>query len=70
MHYVTTEDGYILELHRIPGGPKSPPRKGKKVCFIVHGLSVSSMTFVLSGKNHALGAYSFFKLIKTGFETK
>lgn len=52
---MTTDDGYILELHRISGGPKSPPKKGKKVCLLVHGLFFSSVTFLISGPNHALG---------------
>lgn len=55
MHFVTTEDNYILELHRINGGPKSPPRNGKKVCFLMHGLVFSSISFVFSGPDHALG---------------
>lgn len=54
-HYVTTEDGYILQLHRIAGGPTSPPRPGKKVCFFMHGLLDSSAAAVLSGPNNALG---------------
>lgn len=55
IHHATTEDGYILELHRIVGGPKSPPSKGKKVYFLMHGLIFSSAAFVLSGPNRALG---------------
>lgn len=49
VHHVTTEDGYILELHRISGSPKCPPRKGKKVCFLLHGVLDSSAAWVLSG---------------------
>lgn len=55
VHYATTEDGYILQLHRIAGGPKSPPEKGKKVVFMMHALMLSSASFVLSGPEHALG---------------
>lgn len=55
MHSVTTDDGYILEMHRIAGGRKYPPKKGKKVCFLQHGLLDSSATWILSGPNHALG---------------
>lgn len=55
-HHVTTEDGYILQLHRIAGGPKSPPRPGKKVCFYMHGILDSSAGIILSGpQNSALG---------------
>lgn len=55
VHYVTTEDGYILELHRIAGGYKSPARKGKKVVFLQHGLLDTSATWILTRPNHALG---------------
>lgn len=55
IHHATTEDGYILELHRIVGGPKSPPSKGKKVCFLMHGLIFSSAAFVISRPNRGLG---------------
>lgn len=67
---MTTEDGYILELHRISGGPKSPPRKGKRVCFLMHGLVFSSITFVFSGPDHALGWHlKLLNLISVKFNT-
>jgi len=53
-HSVITEDGYILQLHRISGGPKSPPKSGKKVCFIQHGILDSSGSSVLAGPNQGL----------------
>lgn len=52
IHHVTTEDGYILQLHRIAGGPKSAPTKGKKVCLLMHALMLSSAAFILSGANN------------------
>lgn len=55
VHYVTTEDGYILELHRIAGGSKSPARMGKRVVFLQHGLLDTSATWILTRPNHALG---------------
>lgn len=57
LHHITTEDGYILELHRISGGPKSPPKKGKKVALLMHGILDSSATWVLTGPNKGLGLY-------------
>lgn len=42
-------------MHRITGGKKYPTRKGKKVCFLQHGLFDSSATWVLSGPGHGLG---------------
>ena len=59
MHPVTTEDGYILMLHRIPypKGRNSGPT-GRPV-FILHGLVLSSAVFVLLPSKKALGN-SFF----------
>lgn len=62
-HYVTTEDGYVLELHRISGSPKSPPKKGKKVVFLQHGLLDSSATWVLAGPNRGLGLCNTFSIL-------
>lgn len=63
-HFITTEDGYIVQTHRISGGPNSPPAKGKKVCLFMHALMLSSSTFVISGPDHSLGLiilnFSFF----------
>lgn len=64
IHHVVTEDGYILELHRIAGGSKSPAKKGKKVCFLQHGLLDSSATWVLTGPEHGLG----YKLSDEGYD--
>lgn len=53
-HYVTTPDGYILKVFRIPGSPKDPARPGKKVVFIQHGLLCSSADWVVLGKDKAI----------------
>merc|ERR1719430_1633951 len=39
-HYVTTEDGYILGLHRIPASSDSAP-----VVYLQHGLTSSSSSW-------------------------
>jgi len=56
-HIVTTEDGYMLTLHRIPGdGP---------VVFCQHGLEDSSATWVLAGPDHGgIG----FRLAEQGYD--
>lgn len=55
VHEVTTNDGYILQMHRITGGPKSPPQKGKTPVLLMHGLLDSSATWVIMRPNHGLG---------------
>jgi len=55
-HWVTTEDGYILEMHRIPYGKHSPPSPNKSVVFMLHGLLASSHDWILTpiGLGYAL----------------
>ncbi|XP_033217120.1 lipase 3-like [Belonocnema kinseyi] len=48
-HDVTTQDGYILSIHRIPGGPKSPVTPGKPAVVLIHGLFAASDIWVLRG---------------------
>ncbi|XP_057375192.1 gastric triacylglycerol lipase-like [Daphnia carinata] len=52
---VTTEDGYILEVHRIPGrkGQTSDLGTGKPV-FLQHGLLCSSADWLISPSNRSL----------------
>lgn len=60
-HRVTTEDGYVLQMHRIPAGRRSarrsgdPNAKGKKAILAVHGLVGSSGDFVIMGPERSLG---------------
>jgi len=53
-HRVVTPDGYILGVHRCSGGPRSPPRAGKPVAFLMHGMLSSSADFVLMGPETSL----------------
>lgn len=48
-HNVTTEDGYNLIIHRIPGRPLSDSKKKKEIVFILHGILASSDSWVLYG---------------------
>lgn len=50
-----TSDRYILEIHRIPGSKKSPPRPGKIPVYLQHGLLDSSAGWVIMGTNNSLG---------------
>lgn len=58
---MTTKDGYILSLHRIPRSPKNDPllktfqNSDNKVVLLIPGLFSSSADFVLMGPNKSLG---------------
>ena len=54
-HDVQTADGYILKLHRIPYGLKSPAAPNKPAVFVQHGLLSSSADWVVIGPEKALG---------------
>jgi lysosomal acid lipase/cholesteryl ester hydrolase len=55
-HIITTEDGYILTLFRIPGPSGSSP------VFLQHGLLESSTSWLIPGRNKSLGNYlNYFK---------
>lgn len=53
IHNVTTEDGYILSLHRIPHGRKSRQSKNYPV-FLQHGILDSSATFAMNLPHQSL----------------
>ncbi|CAK1542450.1 unnamed protein product [Leptosia nina] len=57
-HRVTTSDGYILQIYRIPAGRRTARRtdnvKGKKAVLLVHGLLGSSDNFLLMGPDRSL----------------
>jgi len=56
-HVITTDDDYILKIHRIPGdGP---------VIFCQHGLEDSSSTWVLAGPDHGGPG---FRLAEQGYD--
>ncbi|XP_018319706.1 lipase 3-like [Agrilus planipennis] len=52
-HTVTTEDGYILTLHRIPYG-RSGPSENRPAVFVMHGLLSSSADWIISGVDKGL----------------
>lgn len=47
VHSVTTLDGYILEMHRIPSTDTQPAYSGKPVVYLQHGLLCSSADWVM-----------------------
>ncbi|XP_031635022.1 lipase 3-like [Contarinia nasturtii] len=47
-HYITTDDGYILRLYRIPSSPKTVNNsKHNKPILLMHGLTGSSRDYVV-----------------------
>jgi pimeloyl-ACP methyl ester carboxylesterase len=55
-HLVTTQDGYKLEIHRIPyGRDASTKNQVKKVALLQHGLLDSSTTWVMNFPHQSLG---------------
>ncbi|XP_026730889.1 lipase 3-like [Trichoplusia ni] len=66
VHTVTTEDGYILEMHRIPYGrdANNVPNRKKPVVFLMHGLLMSSADFIIMGPSSALA----YILAEEGFD--
>lgn len=59
-HDVVTSDGYILELHRIPGNNNRTDlqKKGRPV-FIQHGLMDTSGRFVATSMENSIGLIYF-----------
>ncbi|XP_015520640.2 lipase 3-like [Neodiprion lecontei] len=53
-HHVTTYDGYILQMHRIPATPTSPAATNKSAVFLMHGLLSSSADWVVMGPGKGL----------------
>jgi len=55
IHYVTTPDGYILTMHRIPYGKQNTDAENRPVVFLQHGLLCSSADWVVATPTKGLG---------------
>ncbi|XP_028170213.1 lipase 3-like [Ostrinia nubilalis] len=65
VHSLTTEDGYILEMHRIPHGRDRNNVPGSRpIVFLMHGLLSSSADWVLTGPGCAFA----YLLAEEGFD--
>lgn len=55
-HYVTTVDGYILAMHRIPYRKVEYSRKAlRPVVLLMPGMTATSNEFVILGPKYAIG---------------
>lgn len=63
-HTIQTEDGYILETHRIPHGKNNAGEPNKPVVFVQHGVLSSSADWVNMGPEKGLG----FLLADAGYD--
>ncbi|CAG4983867.1 unnamed protein product [Colias eurytheme] len=61
---VTTSDGYILEVNRIPRGQNQHDARARPVVFMMHGLTGCSNSYVELGPRYAMG----FNLADAGFD--
>ncbi|KAF2885018.1 hypothetical protein ILUMI_21134 [Ignelater luminosus] len=51
---ITTEDGYLLDIHRIPHGKSQKKRRSQNPVLLVHGLFRSSQDWVFMGAERGL----------------
>jgi lysosomal acid lipase/cholesteryl ester hydrolase len=65
-HKVTTADGYILTLHRIPNGKNAAPAppEGRPVAWLQHGLLSSSSDWLMNTREKAWG----YRLADAGYD--
>jgi lysosomal acid lipase/cholesteryl ester hydrolase len=65
-HTITTKDGYILTVHRIPNGKNAPPvpEGGRPVVWLQHGLICSSADWLLLGPERGLA----YRLADQGYD--
>ncbi|KAI4463814.1 lysosomal acid lipase-related [Holotrichia oblita] len=63
-HYVTTPDGYILVMHRIPHGKVNNHITNRPVVFFMHGLVCNSAVWVNMGPEKSLA----YLLVDVGFD--
>merc|ERR1719175_135758 len=64
VHTVTTPDGYILTIHRIPHGKTNTDPSNRPVVFLSHGLLSSSADWVIATPSKGLG----YMLAEAGYD--
>ncbi|XP_072936744.1 lipase 3-like [Epargyreus clarus] len=64
-HHVTTPDGYILEVIRIPHGRNQTRNNAPRpVVFMMHGLLAAASSFVIRGSEYSIA----YHLVDAGFD--
>ncbi|CAL8131311.1 unnamed protein product [Orchesella dallaii] len=61
---ILSEDGYYSTIYRIPGGPQSPPRKGKRSVLVYHGFGSAAQSWIIQPGSRNLA----FTLADAGYE--
>lgn len=64
VHQVTTRDGYVLTMHRIPHGKEKSKLTKKTPIYLQHGLLCNSASWIIRGSEHSLA----FLLADYGFD--
>lgn len=63
-HFIESEDGYIISLHRIPFSKKVRSLKTERpVALFQHGLLAASDTWLFRGPNKDLGKNYFYHFL-------
>jgi len=67
LHHVTTRDGYILAVHRIPPNNLTKTTQNRRVVLIMHGLLGCSMDWVITGRNRSIGIKKSISFLNLSF---
>lgn len=61
---IKTEDGYLLEIQRIPHGKNNQTRNNRPVVLLMHGLTSSSADWVNMGPDYSIS----YQLVEAGYD--
>lgn len=61
---IRTDDGYLLEVHRIPYGKTNQNKTNRPPVLLVHGLTSSSVDWINTGPDNSIG----YILVNAGYD--